>query len=231
MYQNSRGELFSKRLNEALTKVGAPSRGRAKYIQERLPYEISLVAIRKWLNGDAIPNTKKLSEIAAIAGTTVEKLVDFESGTSGYHVAESNAVFVASPYRQVPVLSTVQAGNWTESLTFDQLGEDVEWQTTAAKVSEDAFAVRVKGSSMTNPHGHPSLPDGSIAVVQPCPDPDNGKIVVAMLTGSDEATIKKLEKEGPFKYLVPLNPKFDPIAINGNCRIIGYVKEVIMRLD
>ncbi|MBF4248299.1 Cro/Cl family transcriptional regulator, partial [Vibrio anguillarum] len=28
----------------------------------------------------------------------------------------------------------------------------------------------------------------------------------------------------------PLNPKYDPIPINGNCRIVGYVKQVIMDL-
>ncbi len=67
--------------------------------------------------------------------------------------------------------------------------------------------------------------------MQPCPQPDSGRIVVAMLKGSDEATIKRLEKDGPNKYLIPLNPKFDPIPINGNCRIIGYVKQVIMDLD
>nr|MBF4355074.1 Cro/Cl family transcriptional regulator [Vibrio anguillarum] len=35
---------------------------------------------------------------------------------------------------------------------------------------------------------------------------------------------------GPHKFLVPLNPKYDPIPINGNCRIVGYVKQVIMDL-
>ncbi|MBF4296435.1 Cro/Cl family transcriptional regulator, partial [Vibrio anguillarum] len=92
------------------------------------------------------------------------------------------------------------------------------------------FAMRVSGNSMTNPFGPPSIPDGSIVIVEPCSCPDNGKIVVATLNDAPEATIKKLEIDGPHKFLVPLNPKYDPIPINGNCRIVGYVKQVIMDL-
>ena len=90
--------------------------------------------------------------------------------------------------------------------------------------------MRVTGNSMTNPHGSPSIPAGSIVVVEPCSCPDNGKIVVATLNDAPEATIKKLEIDGPHKFLVPLIPKYDPIPINGNCRIVGYVKQIIMDL-
>lgn len=225
-----RAQAFADRLNKALTAVGAPIRGRATYIQERLPYNVSVVAIRKWLNGDNIPNTKKLRDIAMIAETTIEHLIG-ENSAPKTEAMQANAEFMGMIRKRVPIITTVQAGNWAESLTVDSLGDEIEWQDTSAKVSANAFAIRVRGSSMTNPNGFPSLPDGCIAIVEPCPDPDNGKIVVAMLKGSDEATVKKLEKEGPMKHLVPLNPKFDPIPINGNCRIVGYVKEVIMRLD
>jgi SOS-response transcriptional repressor LexA len=41
-----------------------------------------------------------------------------------------------------------------------------------------------------------------------------------------EATIKKLMIDGPNKYLMPLNPDYRPIKINGNCTIVGVVKKV-----
>lgn len=42
-----------------------------------------------------------------------------------------------------------------------------EWVYTTALVSEMAFALRVRGDSMTNPLGSPSIPEGSIVIVEP----------------------------------------------------------------
>ncbi|QCW23449.1 SOS-response repressor and protease [Yersinia phage YeP2] len=36
--------------------------------------------------------------------------------------------------------------------------------------------------------------------------------------------------DGPFRYLVPLNPNYKMLEVNGNCRIVGVVKQVIMDL-
>lgn len=132
--------------------------------------------------------------------------------------------------KRVPIISNVQAGSWKSILNNIADEINIEWQFTSAKISDDAFAMKVTGNSMTNPYGSPSIPDGSIVIIEPCSCPDNGKIVVATLNDEPEATIKKLEIDGPRKFLVPLNPKYDPIPINGNCRIVGFVKQVIMDL-
>ncbi|EMQ4277517.1 LexA family protein [Vibrio alginolyticus] len=140
-----------------------------------------------------------------------------------------NSEFIdTSKLKAVPILTEVQAGEWARIII--DADTEFEWQTISVKTSADAFAMRVTGNSMTNPYGSPSIPDGSIVIVEPCNCPDNGKIVVATLNDAPQATIKKLEIDGPNKFLVPLNPKYDPIPINGNCRIVGYVKQVIMDL-
>lgn len=131
--------------------------------------------------------------------------------------------------KRVPLISNVQAGDW-QNVQLNLAEEEFEWQFTPAKVSDDAFALRVTGNSMTNPFGSPSIPDGSIVIVEPCSAPDSGKIVVATLNDEPQATIKKLEIDGPNKFLIPLNPSYQPIPINGNCRIVGFVKQVIMDL-
>ncbi|MCC7918282.1 LexA family transcriptional regulator, partial [Escherichia coli] len=51
-------------------------------------------------------------------------------------------------------------------------------------------------------------------------------IVIARLDGTNEATVKKLVIDGHQKFLVPLNPRYPNIPINGNCLIIGVVKGV-----
>ena len=101
------------------------------------------------------------------------------------------------------------------------------------KVSPEAFGLVVRGESMTNPNGLPTIPEGSTVIVEPnygTIDDLYGKIVVAILDGTAEATVKKLVWDGPNRYLMPLNPAFKPIEINGNCRIIGKVIQVTQNL-
>jgi len=130
---------------------------------------------------------------------------------------------------KVPLISWVQAGAWAEVIDNFHPGDAEDWIDTTANVSSQSFALRVKGDSMTNPHGTPSIPEGSMVVVDPNAHCDNGNIVVARLNDSMEATIKKLVIDGGQRYLKPLNPAYPTIAINGNCHIIG--RAVRLELD
>jgi len=131
---------------------------------------------------------------------------------------------------RVPLISWVQAGTWAEVIDNFQPGDADDWVETTAKVSNQSFALRIKGDSMTNPHGTPSIPEGSIVIIDPNAHCDNGNIVVARLEDSMEATIKKLVIDGGQRYLKPLNPAYPTIEINGNCNIIGRAVRVEMDL-
>jgi SOS-response transcriptional repressor LexA len=128
--------------------------------------------------------------------------------------------------RRVPVLSWVQAGHFTETKPSEIISEAERWVETSLRVSENSFALDVQGDSMTNPNGLPTIPQGATVIVDPDAEPINGKIVVARLDGTNEATVKKLVIDGHQKFLVPLNPRYPNIPINGNCIIIGVVKGV-----
>lgn len=171
------------------------------------------------------PRASNLDKIAGALGTSAEFL---RHGKPGDDVDSRGVSSI--PIRKVPIISSVQAGAWTAAYSHEYLDDQAEYQVTTLNVSDTAFALRVQGDSMSNPYSTPSIPEGSIVIVEPHPDPDSGKIVVAMLDGSDEATIKKLQIDGPNRFLVPLNPKYPTMAINGNCRIVGYVKQVIQNL-
>jgi len=131
---------------------------------------------------------------------------------------------------KVPLISWIQAGSWTEVIDNFHPGDAEEWIETTAKVSAQSFALRIKGDSMTNPHSAPSLPEGSMVVIDPNAHCDNGNIVVARLNDSMEATIKKLVIDGGQRYLKPLNPAYPTITINGNCQIIGRAVRVELDL-
>ncbi|WP_426723579.1 LexA family protein [Enterobacter cloacae complex sp. 279F5] len=97
--------------------------------------------------------------------------------------------------REVPLISWVQAGNWTEVIG-NPSNEQVK---TTRKLSDSAFALRVKGDSMTSSK-ELSIPEGSIVIVEPVGfvDEANGKIVVAQTVSGGEATLKKLAIDPPF---------------------------------
>lgn len=156
------------------------------------------------------------------------KMSDFFGVSEGYILygeETGNTVPVSSTLKRIPLLSWVQAGMFTESPA--KIKTDIEeWIETATKTSSTSFALKVRGDSMFNPNGMPSIPEGAIIIVDPEVQPEHGKIVVAMLEGTNEATVKKLVIDGPYKYLVPLNPTWKKIEINGNCTIIGVVRGV-----
>ena len=131
---------------------------------------------------------------------------------------------------KIPLISAVQAGAWNEAMDYFNIGDAAEWRETTSKVSQYAFALRVEGDSMTNPYGLPSIPEGSIVIVDPEIVATSGKIVIAKLTDSNQVTIKKLVIDGPHTYLKPLNPEHSLIKVNDNCMIVGVVTQVVQDL-
>lgn len=134
-----------------------------------------------------------------------------------------------SPARKAPLISWIQAGSWHEASDPLQPGDGEDWYDVPAGTSESAFWLRVVGDSMTSPAGL-SVPEGSFILVEPGLSPDNGRLVVAKLTDTNEVTFKKLIIDGGRKFLKPLNPAYPMLEINSNCHIVGVVTESKQRL-
>lgn len=135
------------------------------------------------------------------------------------------------PYRpapKYPVISWVQAGSWNEACEPYSLDQIDEWYESEVHVHGAAFWLRVEGDSMTSPVGT-SIPEGSLVLVDTGREAINGSLVVALLVDSNEATFKKLVLDGGNKMLKGLNPAWPIMQINGNCKIIGVVVQMMMR--
>lgn len=187
----------------------------------------------------------KLYQIASLLGVSVTTLyavaeygenIDYAElenflANSRMQAGTATTQLCEIPCKSVPLISWVQAGEWTEvGHVYDHKDDAQEWIATVANVSPNAFALRVEGDSMTNPYGAPSIPEGAIVVVEPNREPSPGNIVVALLEESNNATLKRLVFDGPKKYLKPLNPAYQAIEINGNCRIVGVALRVEVEL-
>ncbi|KAB7701494.1 helix-turn-helix domain-containing protein [Plesiomonas shigelloides] len=191
---------------------------------------VSRVSVTKWETGVTKPDGENLHQLAIALSTTPEWLLY----GSGEPLNDDTVLKpITRPPTAIPVISAVQAGTWTDTHAAARLSDVISWSYTTVKVSPEAFGLVVRGESMTNPNGLPTIPEGSTVIVEPnygTIDDLYGKIVVAILDGTAEATVKKLVWDGPNRYLMPLNPAFKPIEINGNCRIIGKVIQVTQNL-
>lgn len=188
--------------------------------------EVSKQAVGQWFQTGQITK-ENLKKVADFYGSSPDFLlsIGIKERKNDYNLSPGPDIL-----GRVPLISWVQAGYWKEIIDNHQPGDADEWRLTTAKVSKNAFALRIVGDSMTNPYGSPSLPPGSIVIIEPNRAPRHNDIVVARLDDSQEATIKKLIIDGSQKFLKPLNPQYPVIEINGNCTICGVAVKIEMDL-
>ncbi|WKT00502.1 XRE family transcriptional regulator [Gallibacterium salpingitidis] len=127
----------------------------------------------------------------------------------------------------VPIISYIQAGAWTGINDLKESLGDFEYILTNETVSEDAFALRIKGDSMT-----PDFKEGDVVIIDPNIKPSAGEFVAAV-NGDYEATFKKyrpledVDQYGRQHFeLVPLNPDWGKMSsLKQEIRIIGTMVE------
>ncbi|MGF1740361.1 LexA family transcriptional regulator [Vibrio profundum] len=132
-------------------------------------------------------------------------------------------------HQSFPILSSVQAGAWTEACEPYLREEITEWYNTTERTSSRSFWLRVQGDSMTSPTGV-SFPEDTLVLVDTEREAQNGSLIIAKLMEVNEATFKKLVVDAGQKLLMPLNRAYPPVPINGNCKIIGVVVDAKMKL-
>ncbi|WP_151796529.1 LexA family protein [Acinetobacter soli] len=124
--------------------------------------------------------------------------------------------------RQTPVLSWVQAGDFSYVLSSD-LSSAVDWIPYDPRAGKNGFALIVKGASM-----EPDFKPDEFIYINPTYQIDElntGALVVMACEGDSEATFKKLISEDGNYYLQPLNPNWKPqlIPLDHTCRLVGKV--------
>lgn len=168
----------------------------------------ALCVYATWLATGSGPQL--LSDLAAAAAATVSASATLDTSSENVRVAPASR-------GRVPVISAVQAGQFTDVVDNFSPGDADEWIDVSVPVSRHTFALIVEGDSM-----EPEFTAGMRIVVEPDISAEIGDYVVA--GNGDQATLKKLVRDGNDLYLKPLNPRY-PIKPLGDAKIIGVVRE------
>ncbi len=207
-------QAFALRLNKALNDIGWPNRGRVPKLKKFLRDDISLVAIRKWLVGDSMPEMKRMGELSQITGKSVQWLL------TGTDASEANIEVSPVPVYAVPLISWVSAGMLCSTGDVPSVEMAEDYLPSPVKVGSRAYALVVRGDSMTSSSGR-SYPDGSIIIVDPDVEAVPPCRVIARI--GEESTFKELTKDTGQWFLKPLNPQYPTRVVDDSVHLCGVV--------
>ena len=178
---------------------------------------VSSSAVTQWKDGPTKSvKTGPATKLAAKTGYSALWIGEGEgpmrpgAGETATHANTSTGPDIRG---KVPLISWVQAGEWCNAVDPHPPGQADRWMDCPVNHSNSTFALRVRGDSMTAPHGNSrTYPEGCFIFVDPEKrTPVNGDRVVACLNGTDEVTFKIYKNEDGRQWLQPLNPSHEPI--------------------
>ncbi|WP_390342330.1 LexA family protein [Variovorax boronicumulans] len=159
-----------------------------------------------------------------IAEVTGYPMPDEAPHAGGYTPNIEDADTYGSP-KGVPLISWVQAGQWSQIVDNFQPGDAEEWLPCPMRHGPRTYVLTVRGSSMHNPGSDLSFKDGDRIFVDPDREAQHRSLVIVRLDDMQEATFKQLLVEGQERMLLALNPSWPDriIRINGRASLCGVV--------
>lgn len=180
---------------------------------------VSHVAISQWESNTTKPNAENILDLSTVLQCEISWLLRGNG--------ESNVVPASIGMTKIPLISYIQAGQWTGIDDFRETCGDYEYILTDLDVSDDAFALEIKGDSMT-----PDFLEGDVVIIDPNEPPHAGEFVAA-INGNYEATFKKYRPLGEVDNfgrehfeLIALNPDYPKLStLKQEIRLIGTMVE------
>jgi SOS-response transcriptional repressor LexA len=194
---------------------------------------VSQSLITKIESGNA-QESRKASKLASVLGVDTNWLVtgkqpDYIEGevirqenTNSDKTGNNNLAIYTGKQKMIPLISWVQAGAWCEAIDNYSVGDAEDWLPCPNNCSDNTYALKVRGDSMTAPHGL-SFIEGCFIYVDPLMPITSGCKVIAKLEISNEVTFKEYREDGGKRYLKPLNPQYLMQEITADTHICGVI--------
>jgi repressor LexA len=125
---------------------------------------------------------------------------------------------------ETPLLGRIAAGRGLEAVAAGDEAYSLAAELLLPNSGRSRYLLRVVGQSMAGAR----IEDGDLLVIEEDEDPPNGTVVVALLGNGEEATVKRLYREGEAVRLKPQNGGHEDIVLLGeDVQIQGRVVYVI----
>lgn len=180
--------------------------------------------ISNYETGRVLPPSDIISAMATIMGITTDYLLG-RSNVSEPNYAKAFIPLGLSPTKDIPIVGIIRAD--TPLLCTETIEGYFTTDSRFLNPREDYFYLRVVGDSMDK-----EFVEGSLILVQKQAYIENGEIAVVLLNDSDEATVKKVYKNGPSLMLVPQsnNSKHEPRTIDTTKERISILGKVVLAI-
>lgn len=162
------------------------------------------------------PKIETLRPIAKFFSISIDELI------GDAPLSFSQPVFhVEEELYNLPLLSLALAIEWPNNKTQFEQATTVQ---TDLKVSDQAYAIRLKDSTM-----YPMFPDGTLLIIEPMQQAVHLDFVVARLKGCQTGIFKQLLLDGKNRYLKSSNNDYRPILLGKQDKILGVMLQA--RID
>lgn len=198
-FEPNRGTIimFAKNLKYLRQKHGVEQMQLAEYLGKK-----SSSSISSWESGIYTPKIKVLAQIANYFNVDLDNLmnVDLSLSQIGVEVAQKTI--------DIPVLGAIAC---EEPIDAEENISEYRSVPVDRVPGGDVFYLRAKGDSM-----EPKIPDGSYVLCRKQSDVENGEIVAVLVNGDEEATLKRVVKQGDIVLLQALNENYAPYILNAD---------------
>lgn len=196
-------QKFSERLQKALDQAGIGGRGKFRWLSDATG--VSQQNVRKWLSGEALPEMRKIPELARRLGVRLEWLI----GGVGDMVRDDKTIWI-------PVITWRDVPRWLNPESRNDV-EKLDALPFSGKTGPDTFAVAMQGASM-----EPDFMDGDFIVIDPGLPWKHQSFVLAS-AGSGTETIRKVLMDGGRPVLMLSNLKYPSQVDSERNKILGTV--------
>lgn len=197
--------------------------------------DILKLLVHASLRGDVTPTVREIGEVVGLKSSRsvhrhLERLrsdrliTSVEGRPRTLTVTERGMQAVG----EMPLMGRIAAGRGLEAISTDDESYSLFASLLLSNRGGGRYVLRVVGDSMYGAH----IADGDVLIIEENEDPPDGAVVVALLHGGDEVTVKKLYRErgeaGDMVRLVPKNGDHRDIVVSaGDVTIQGEVVYVI----
>lgn len=183
--------------------------------QKELAEKLGLAptAVSAWERDANKPMMDSLSKMSEIFDVPVSYFYDKPIEPN---IHEATNIYRASPATvRIPVLGSISCG---DPLLVDENIKEYRYESPDMLPSGDCYYLEANGDSM-----EPAIPNGSLVLIRFQPEVESGEIAAVLLNGNEDATLKRVKKQGNRVILYPDNSDYDPIFVDEQhpAKIIG----------